>query len=109
MFELFLLLWLPLCLVVGGVASAKNRNFIGWALLSLVISPFFAILALIAVPVRTVPARTEYFGHMSMPRIFLIAVAIIGAMFWFMPRQPSFTPYVPEIVPLPRPRPAAAR
>ena len=36
--------------VVGAVATAKNRSFFGWFLLSFLITPFFALLALIAVP-----------------------------------------------------------
>jgi hypothetical protein len=38
-------------LVVGTLATVKNRSFIGWFLLSFLITPVFALLALMVVPI----------------------------------------------------------
>lgn len=38
--------------IVGVLARAKNRSFIGWFLLSFLITPVFALLALMAVPIH---------------------------------------------------------
>ena len=38
-------------LVVGALARAKNRSFIGWFLLSFLITPLVALLALMFVPI----------------------------------------------------------
>jgi hypothetical protein len=79
MLEFVGLLYFALCIVVGGVAYAKNRNFIGWALLSLLITPFFALLALIAVPAKPddfVSADSEW----MLPRWFVALTFVICAI-----------------------------
>ena len=38
--------------VVGTLATAKNRSFLGWFLLSFLITPVFALLALMVVPIH---------------------------------------------------------
>jgi hypothetical protein len=53
MFIIFV--WLAASLAVGGIASGRNRSFVGWALLSLLISPLLGVLFLIAA--GTKPAR----------------------------------------------------
>jgi hypothetical protein len=52
----YLLFGLIFFVVVGGVARSKNRSFVGWFLLSIVITPLFALIALVAVP-RKLSAR----------------------------------------------------
>lgn len=42
--------WFVLALVVGGAATARGRNGLGWFVLSLIASPLIAILLLIAMP-----------------------------------------------------------
>jgi hypothetical protein len=81
MIELLALGYLIFAIVVGCVATAKNRSFLGWFLLSLLITPFFALLALIAVPVAK-PRRESAFAYLA------IAVVMVGAgVFWLMPRE----------------------
>jgi hypothetical protein len=46
----YLLFGLIFFVVVGGVACSKNRSFVGWFLLSIVITPLFALIALVVVP-----------------------------------------------------------
>jgi hypothetical protein len=48
---IILLIYLPLCILVGCLAISKNRSFFGWFLLSIFFSPIIAILGLIVVPV----------------------------------------------------------
>ena len=38
--------------LVGTLATAKNRSFIGWFLLSFLITPVLALLALMVVPIH---------------------------------------------------------
>jgi hypothetical protein len=48
----FLIVAFPILgLVVGTLATAKNRSFLGWFLLSFVLTPPIALLALMAVPI----------------------------------------------------------
>jgi hypothetical protein len=43
-------LWLILAAGVGGIADARGRSFFGWALLSLITSPVFAVIVLLLMP-----------------------------------------------------------
>jgi len=52
---MLIFVWLAASLAVGGIASGRNRSFVGWALLSLLISPLLGVLFLIAA--GTKPAR----------------------------------------------------
>ena len=48
----FLIVIFPIfALVVGTLAMFKNRSFIGWFLLSFLITPLFALAALMIVPI----------------------------------------------------------
>lgn len=47
-----LLLWLPLCALVGWAASQKGRSGAGFFFLSFFLSPLIGLLVLIAVPSR---------------------------------------------------------
>ncbi len=49
---IYLILWVVLCILVGAYASSKNRSFIGFMLLALILSPLivFLIVALIGAP-----------------------------------------------------------
>jgi hypothetical protein len=38
--------------MVGTLATTKNRSFLGWFLLSFLITPVFALLALMVVPIH---------------------------------------------------------
>ena len=49
--SLLIVMFPIVALVVGALATAKNRSFIGWFLLSFLITPVFALLALMAVPI----------------------------------------------------------
>ena len=53
----YLLFGLVFFVVVGAVARSKNRYFIGWFLLSMIITPLLALIALVAVPRK--PTRRE--------------------------------------------------
>ena len=116
--------WLIFAVVVGCVATAKNRNFFGWFLLSFPITPLFAMLALIAVPARA-PQPERPVGW---SRIVIVAILLVAGIIWLMPRHPSsarigtettsgpipaalaitITPE-PVSIPLPRPRPAITK
>ena len=49
----FLIVAFPILgLVVGALATAKNRSFLGWFLLSFVLTPPIALLALMFVPIH---------------------------------------------------------
>jgi len=55
----FVLAWLGLAILVGWSATQKGRDGGAWFFLSLVFSPFFTVLALIACPaVVSVPQET---------------------------------------------------
>lgn len=45
-----LILWIPLCALVGWAASQKNRSGIGFFFLSFFLTPLIGLLVLIAVP-----------------------------------------------------------
>jgi hypothetical protein len=75
--------------VVGCVATAKNRSFLGWFLLSFLITPLFALLALIAVPMREPrpdPSALAWFA------ITAAVIGVVGAGFFWLIREPSPTP-----------------
>ena len=64
--EIWLLvtLWLLLgyavaIILVGGVAHANSRDFIGWGILALLVTPFIALLALIGLGHKTKPEKEE--------------------------------------------------
>jgi hypothetical protein len=81
MIELLALIWILLCIVVGGVAHAKNRNAIGWFILAMIISPLFALLALIAVPVRPASRHPDPLRPLSPTWIILfLFCGVIGVM-----------------------------
>lgn len=46
---MIVLLWVAFCILIGFLASGKSRSFIGWFLLSLVISPIIGLIALLVV------------------------------------------------------------
>jgi hypothetical protein len=77
---IILLIYLPLCILVGCLAISKNRSFFGWFLLSLLFSPIIAILALIVVPVS--PAQHDDVLYLRerkrVPRDMASAVLILG-------------------------------
>ena len=50
--NLLIVIFLTLAVVVGVLATAKNRSFIGWFLLSFLITPVFALLVLMSVPIH---------------------------------------------------------
>ena len=56
--EIALLLWIPLCGLVGWLASQKGRSGIGFFFLAFFLSPLIGILAVIAVPSRIGPAAS---------------------------------------------------
>jgi len=47
------LAWGILSLFVGVAANSRGRNGVGWFLISLLISPLFGLLFLIAMPIKT--------------------------------------------------------
>ena len=53
------LLWCFFALLVGAVARSRGRNWLGWALLALVLSPLVAGLLVLALPSRTVLPELE--------------------------------------------------
>ena len=46
-------LYFAFCIVVGILASHRNRDFIRWFFLAAIISPLFAIFGLYAIPAAT--------------------------------------------------------
>jgi hypothetical protein len=54
---MFFLLWCALCALVAVAAKQRGRDPTAWFLLSLVISPLFGLLLLIAFPVQYRGAR----------------------------------------------------
>ena len=50
--NLLLVIFPIFAVVVGTLATAKNRSFLGWFLLSFLITPVFALLALMVVPIH---------------------------------------------------------
>ncbi|ODS01542.1 hypothetical protein AUC71_03100 [Methyloceanibacter marginalis] len=46
--EILIVLWLGLAVAIGAIASNKGRNFFGWFLLSLLLSPLIAGVLLAA-------------------------------------------------------------
>ena len=42
------IVWLAACMAVGGLASRRNRSFVGWTTLSFFLSPLLGVLFLIA-------------------------------------------------------------
>lgn len=61
--EFIVILWLVMSIFCGWIASQKGRSFLGWMLLSLLLSPLLAIVGLIAVPSRQAPAAPAYDPH----------------------------------------------
>lgn len=56
--------WLILSAFCGWVAAQKGRSFLGWTLLSVLLSPLIAIIGLIAVPaISSAPAAPAYDPH----------------------------------------------
>lgn len=53
---LALLVWLPLCALVGWAAGQKGRSGVGFFFLSFFLSPLIGLLVLIAVPAREATA-----------------------------------------------------
>ena len=51
-FPYYLLFCSPFFILVGCVASAKGRSFVGWFLLSALFSPVLTLLALVAIPAK---------------------------------------------------------
>ena len=51
-------LWLAGAVVVGAVASARNRSVVGWFALALLISPLLAIVAVALMPAAPRPGST---------------------------------------------------
>jgi len=41
------LTWICLSVLVGALASGKNRSFLGWAVISLCFSPLIGLIALL--------------------------------------------------------------
>lgn len=48
--EFWLVLWLPLSLLVGGVAFVRGRSLLGWCLFSLLLSPLLGLVAVLILP-----------------------------------------------------------
>lgn len=46
----FLIFWFIFCVIVGAIATSKERNFIGWTLLAFLISPFIAGIIVLVLP-----------------------------------------------------------
>ncbi|EMW2000161.1 MULTISPECIES: zinc ribbon domain-containing protein [Morganellaceae] len=44
-----LIFWILLSIIIGCVAASKDRSFLGWCLLSLVISPLISLIILLIV------------------------------------------------------------
>lgn len=60
MFEI-LLLWIPLCILVGWVAGQKGRSGFGYFLLSFFLSPIIGLLVVIAVPsLKAAPVAQQH-------------------------------------------------
>jgi hypothetical protein len=51
----FFFLWVAASFVVGSMAPGRNRSYVNWTVLSLLISPLIAVLCLVAAGTR--PAR----------------------------------------------------
>ena len=51
---LIAIIWFVLCFVVAWAATQKNRSFVGYFLLSLLLSPLVGFVVLIIVPVKAV-------------------------------------------------------
>ena len=51
-FNLLIVIFPIFAVMVGALATAKNRSFFGWFLLSFLITPVFALLALMVVPIH---------------------------------------------------------
>lgn len=51
---MFLLVYCALTILVGVIASSRGRSGLGWALLSLVVSPLLAVIVLLILPNRTI-------------------------------------------------------
>ena len=51
--------WLIMCGVIAGVARERGRSAVGFFLLAMAMSPFFAVLVLIAAPDRAAEARRK--------------------------------------------------
>ncbi len=57
MFFILLFVWLPLCALVGWLASQKGRSGMGFFFLAFFLSPLIGLLAVIAVPKLEAVAR----------------------------------------------------
>jgi hypothetical protein len=47
---LIILGWIPVSVLVGFIAKERGRSMIGWSLVSIVVSPLLAFVALAVVP-----------------------------------------------------------
>jgi hypothetical protein len=75
-----LLIYLPLCFLMGFLALSKNRSFAGWFLIAVFFSPIIAILALIVVPVLPPPEDDILYLRRPRPRMALHAKLLIAAV-----------------------------
>lgn len=58
----YFLFWLAFSAVVGAAASSRGRSFVGWMLISAVITPLLGLILVLVIPARNQPGRT---GHAS--------------------------------------------
>jgi hypothetical protein len=59
MIILILFIWLPLCLVVGSTARSRGRSFLGFSLLSALLSPLIGLVILLCLSPLTAATRGE--------------------------------------------------
>jgi hypothetical protein len=89
--------WLILAIVVASAASARGRDAKNWFLLSLVISPIIALLALLAYPAQQ-PKPGLWGKAKTDPRWANLRAGVPSAA----PAPPRRTKPLPPIFPRPR-------